>query len=77
MLFLKKALPLADKTHLLYDKLVTLIYYELTLLCLKQKQHADQLKGYLNILRQLDFEDSYQALFKFCSRHLDMGTEMT
>lgn len=77
LLFLKKALPLADKTHLLYDKLVTLIYYELTLLCLKQKQSAGKLIGYLDILRQLDFEDSYQALFKFCSRHLGRGVKLT
>ncbi len=70
LMFLEKALPLADKTHLLYDKIVTLIYYELTLLCLKQKDSAAELKGYLNILRQLDFEDSYQALLKVCRRHL-------
>ncbi|MNW69514.1 hypothetical protein D3C74_485420 [compost metagenome] len=49
---------------------MTLIYYELTLLCLKQKDSAAELNGYLNILRQLDFEDSYQALLKVCRRHL-------
>ncbi|WP_052380328.1 helix-turn-helix domain-containing protein [Paenibacillus camerounensis] len=70
LLFLQKALPLADKTHLLYDKIVTLIYYELTLLCLKQKESPAELRGYLNILRQLDFEDSYQALLKACRGHL-------
>lgn len=73
LLFLEKALPLADKTHLLYDKIVTLVYYELTLLCLKQKDSAAELEGYLNILRQLDFEDSYQALLKVCRRHLAGG----
>lgn len=70
LLFLRKALPLADKTHLLYDKIVTLVYYELTLLCLKEKDSTVKLKGYLNILRQLEFEDSYQALLKVCCRHL-------
>ncbi|MNC08426.1 Helix-turn-helix domain protein [compost metagenome] len=73
LLFLEKALPLADKTHLLYDKIVTLVYYELTLLCLKQKDSTAELKSYLNILRQLDFDDSYQALLKVCRAHLTEG----
>ncbi|SET66039.1 helix-turn-helix domain-containing protein [Paenibacillus sp. NFR01] len=40
LFFLQKALPLADKTNLLYDKIITLVYYEITRLCLKQKLHG-------------------------------------
>ncbi|WNS42930.1 helix-turn-helix domain-containing protein [Paenibacillus sp. MMS20-IR301] len=68
--FLSKALPLADKTNLLYDKIETLVYYEVTLLCLKQKDSPAELLNYLNILRQLEFTDSYEALKQVCRRHL-------
>lgn len=68
--FLKKALPLADRTNLLYDKIETLVYYEITLLCLKHKESADELLNYLNILRQLEFMDSYEALQQVCRQHL-------
>lgn len=70
LFFLKKALPLADKTNLLYDKMVTLVYYETTLLCLKHKNSTAELMNYLNILRQLEFKDSYNALRQMCLRHL-------
>ncbi|KAI7257219.1 hypothetical protein KC345_g10836 [Hortaea werneckii] len=70
LFFLKKALPLADKTNLLYDKIETLVYYEITLLCLKHKDSADELLNYLNILRQLEFTDSYDALQQVCRQHL-------
>ncbi|MRN56919.1 helix-turn-helix domain-containing protein [Paenibacillus monticola] len=70
LFFLKKALPLADKTNLLYDKIETLVYYEVTLLCLKHKESSAELMSYLNILRQLEFMDSYEALQQVCRRHL-------
>lgn len=70
LFFLKKALPLADKTNLLYDKIVTLVYYEITLLCLKHKESTAELRNYLNILLQLEFMDSYDALHQVCQRHL-------
>ncbi|WP_342420904.1 hypothetical protein [Paenibacillus sp. FSL E2-0178] len=70
LFFLKKALPLADKTNLLYDKIVTLVYHEITLLCLKHKEDTQQLLGYLDILRQLEFNDSYDALQQVCRIHL-------
>lgn len=70
LFFLKKALPLADKTNLLYDKIETLVYYELTLLCLGHKESAAELFNRLNILRQLEFTDSYEALQQVCRRHL-------
>lgn len=73
LLFLEQALPLADKTHLLYDKIITLIYYELALLCLKRKNSTAEMKVYLNILRQLEFEDSYEAMLKVCCGHLGKG----
>lgn len=70
LFFLKKALPLADKTNLLYDKIVTLVYYEITLLCLKHKDDTQQLLSYLDILRQLEFNDSYNALQQVGRIHL-------
>lgn len=70
LFFLKKALPLADQTNLLYDKMETLIYYELTLLCLKHKESPAELLNYLNVLRQLEFTDSYEALRQVCRGHL-------
>ena len=69
LFFLKEALLLADKTNLLYDKIVTYIYYEITLICLKQRENADELIKYLNILKQLGFMDSYKALYKVCLRN--------
>ena len=70
LFFLKKALPLADRTNLLYDKIETLVYYELTLLCLKHKDSTAELLNYLDILRQLEFTDSYNALWQVCRLHL-------
>lgn len=70
LFFLKKALPLADKTNLLYDKIETLVYCEITLLCLKHKDSTAELMTYLNILRQLEFKDSYEALQQVCRGHL-------
>lgn len=69
LFFLQKALPLADKTHLLYDKVITCIYLEITLLCLKQKSETATLLRYLAMLQQLDFLDAYQALLQVCRRH--------
>ncbi|OKP79974.1 hypothetical protein A3844_27795 [Paenibacillus helianthi] len=70
LFFLKRALPLADKTNLLYDKIVTSVLYEITLVCLKRSQDTTKLKSYLEILRQLDFMDSYNALLDVCRKHL-------
>ncbi|MNO50914.1 hypothetical protein D3C76_413020 [compost metagenome] len=70
LFFLAKALPLADKTNLLYDKIVTSVLYEITLLCLKQSQDTSKLSSYLDILQQLDFMDSYRALLDVCRKHL-------
>ncbi|MEC0166764.1 helix-turn-helix domain-containing protein [Paenibacillus graminis] len=72
LFFLTKALPLADKTNLLYDKIVTLVLYEITVICLKQSQDTSKLGSYLAILQQLDFMDSYHALLDVCRKHLPM-----
>ncbi|WP_150273373.1 helix-turn-helix domain-containing protein [Paenibacillus tepidiphilus] len=67
--FLQQALPLADKTHLLYDKIETSIYYEITRIRLGQQESTAELDRYLLILRQLGFTDSYRALRSVCSEH--------
>lgn len=69
LFFLQKALPLADKTHLLYDKVVTCIYYEITLLNLHHKKETATLRRYLTILQQLDFQEAYRALLQVCCKH--------
>ncbi|ASA20624.1 helix-turn-helix domain-containing protein [Paenibacillus donghaensis] len=73
LFFLKKALPLADQTHLLYDKIVTSVYYEITVICLKQSKDTTKLVSYLEMLRQLEFNDSYLALLQVCREHLHEG----
>ncbi|MHA6530506.1 helix-turn-helix domain-containing protein [Paenibacillus sp. BAC0078] len=73
LFFLGKALPSADKTNLLYDKIVTLIYYEITVICLKISKDTAKLISYLGILKELDFMDSYHAMLNLCRKHLHEG----
>ncbi|WP_040950153.1 helix-turn-helix domain-containing protein [Gorillibacterium massiliense] len=70
LIFFEKALSLADKTNLLYDKIITCIYYEIALICLNKRNTSENLAGYLDVLKRLDFTDSYQALLQDCLKHI-------